>query len=192
MIQVRWTNTATERVWWDIEVTDQNGRVVLSQTGVGRGDQGRGLPAENNFLVGENVTRCFRVRARTARGTQGCVSQIWSARVCASTGDRAPPAFGGPWAALAANGKGNWGFALGVMDQAGARNAAMRGCGAADCKIEIAAQARCFAYFESRRGGYWYGLSLDQTLARVIEVARGGCQRGAPAGSCRQVRAQCR
>lgn len=32
-----------------------------------------------------NTTLCFRIRARTGKGTEGCVSQIFSAQVCATT-----------------------------------------------------------------------------------------------------------
>jgi hypothetical protein len=85
MLQFRWRNTATETVWWDIEVTDPAGNIILSQAGIGQGLTGFHLPAENTFLVGPDTTQCFRVRARTAPHTEGCVSEIWSARVCATS-----------------------------------------------------------------------------------------------------------
>ena len=82
-IQVRWRNTArNETVWWDVEMTDQAGKVHPLPPGVGRGDRGYGLPVTNVYSVPEGATRCFRVRARTAPKTGGCVSRLWSARVC--------------------------------------------------------------------------------------------------------------
>lgn len=89
MIQVRWTNTATETVFWDVEMTDEQGNIPKEAPGpgIGRGDEGVGLPVENTYTVPAGVTRCFRVKARTARHTEGCVSKIWSARACATTTD---------------------------------------------------------------------------------------------------------
>jgi hypothetical protein len=71
--------------FYDIEVTDSNGK-SLKQSTTGQG-----------YLFGGKVYKkldfnkeyCFRIRARTEAGTQGCVSQRWSARVCATT--YAPP-----------------------------------------------------------------------------------------------------
>src|SRR5437870_1115497 len=62
-IQFSWRNTATENVWWDIEVTDETGRTVLSQAGIGRGATGYHLPAENTYSVEPGTTRCFRIKA---------------------------------------------------------------------------------------------------------------------------------
>jgi hypothetical protein len=86
-INVSWTNTATERVWWDISVTDGQGRNTgLGKAGVGRGDQGRGLPASHMFIGLESGRPfCFSVKARTARGTQGCASKIFTGPVCVTT-----------------------------------------------------------------------------------------------------------
>ena len=87
-IQVRWTNTATETVFWDVEMTDERGNIAEAlPAGIGRGDTGVGLPVENTYTVPPGVTRCFRVKARTARHTEGCVSEIWSNRACATTAD---------------------------------------------------------------------------------------------------------
>jgi hypothetical protein len=86
-INVSWTNTATERVWWDISVTTADGRQTgLGLSGVGRGVEGRGVPASHMFIgLQPGQALCFRVRARTARGTQGCVSKIFTGPVCATT-----------------------------------------------------------------------------------------------------------
>ena len=87
MIQVRWTNTATETVFWDVEMTDGAGGRVAEQPGpgIGRGDTGKGLRISNSYTVPSGVTRCFRVKARTARHTEGCVSGDWSNQACATT-----------------------------------------------------------------------------------------------------------
>ena len=82
IIQVSWTNTATERVWWDVEMTDERGTIFPLPAGVGRGDQGKGLRVSNSYTVEPGVTRCFRIKARTEAKTEGCVSAIWSGRTC--------------------------------------------------------------------------------------------------------------
>src|SRR5262245_48081576 len=74
MIQVEWTNTASESpLWWDYEVFE-NGQRVPQRAGlppIANGMQGWRL--ENNFLPGPGVWGCYRLRARTGPGTQGCV-----------------------------------------------------------------------------------------------------------------------
>ena len=205
IIQVTWTNTASEQVWWDVEMTDGTGRVAEPlPAGIGRGDSVKGMTATNSYQVPNGVTRCFRVKARTERGTGGCVSQVWSNRACVTTASNAttpppaptpPPAANnapGPWSAVAADARGRWGFAVGLATQTAARTAALNGCGIAACQIQRIAQANCIAYAESRTNGYWFGLSVDQTAQRVNDVAMSGCTRGAPPGTCRIVRTECR
>ena len=97
----------------------------------------------------------------------------------------------GGWGAVAANGKGFWGFAVAQASEAQARDAAVKGCGQPDCKVAIAGQNRCIAYYESRQGGYWYGLALGGTEAFVRDVALRGCSSGAPRGSCKRVKSLC-
>lgn len=72
-----------------------------------------------------------------------------------------------------------------------ARAAAIKGCGDGRCKVAVAGKARCYAYFESRSGGYWYGLALHTNLHTAVSVARGGCTGGAPAGTCKRVKSKC-
>lgn len=65
----------------DIDVTDGNGaQVGRSLTGVGNYG-GRHLFERLDL----NRKYCFRIRARTEPGTQGCVSAKWSAWTCATT-----------------------------------------------------------------------------------------------------------
>lgn len=87
-LRVYWINTASERVWWDIEVTDPAGRVFPQAAGKG-GPAGTKKGSSHVWYYNvnkPNMTRCFRIRARTGPFDTGCVSQVWSARVCATTG----------------------------------------------------------------------------------------------------------
>jgi hypothetical protein len=87
-ILVRWINTASETVFWDVEMTDEQGNIAEAlPPGSGRGDTGVGVPVENTFTVPPGAIRCFRVKARTARGTEGCLSDIWSNRACVRAPD---------------------------------------------------------------------------------------------------------
>ena len=85
MVHVEWTNTASEEVWWDYDVT-HNGVRVPQRAGmpprVGEGQAGWRFG--NNFSPGQGVTACYRLRARTAPGPKGCVSKIFSNTACAT------------------------------------------------------------------------------------------------------------
>jgi hypothetical protein len=188
------TTRADERVWHDIEVTDGSGRLVQSLAGVGYGAMsGKSQTTRDFGGLAPNTTRCFRVKARTEAGTQGCVSKLWSGRVCATTASASGPGTTkGDWGALAADGHGHWGFAVHYATEAQAKAAARKGCGARRCTVRIAAQVGCYAYYESRSGGYWYGLALHSSGATALQVARSGCEKGAPAGTCKLVKANCR
>jgi hypothetical protein len=93
-IQVTWTNTASEQVWWDVEITDGAGTILAQPAGVGRGDQGVGLPVSNLYDAPPLSLRCFKVKARTGPHTEGCVSEVWSNAACATT--PRPPAAARP------------------------------------------------------------------------------------------------
>jgi len=95
------------------------------------------------------------------------------------------------WVAVAADSKGRWGYAFGERTSARARAEALRGCGAPGCDIQDTARARCLAYVESRAGGYWYGVGLGRTQHAALSTARRGCGLGAPARTCRVVKALC-
>jgi hypothetical protein len=88
-IEVSWTNTARndETVFWDVEHTV--GVVVFpNPAGIGRGDRGTGLRVSNTYTVdapkNADVQHCFKVKARTGRGTSGCISEQWSNVACAT------------------------------------------------------------------------------------------------------------
>ncbi|MCW5773473.1 MAG: DUF4189 domain-containing protein [Rhodospirillaceae bacterium] len=195
MLRLTWRDTtrADERVWWDFQVTDAGGRIVQSLAGVGIGAMVGSKQFSNRDFgpYPAGATRCFRMKARTAAGTKGCVSQLWSGRICGTVAAAPAAPKGGGFAALAANGKGFWGYAVGQSSEAAARSAALKGCGQADCRIAISGRNKCVAYYESRRGGYWYGLALGPSVSYVRRTALGGCAKGAPAGTCRLVKQIC-
>ena len=91
MVVLTWQDRASEKVWWDVEITNGSGAAVDSpRPGVGRGDEGKGLQIENTFSLPQNGTRCFRVKARNAPGNQGCVSEHWSNQSCVTVGNGGP------------------------------------------------------------------------------------------------------
>jgi hypothetical protein len=91
-IRVQWTNTATEGVCFEFNVT-LNG----APTNLDAGCVNHGLGASD--YVFENLqpdaTYCFQVRARDWNGgdpQDGLVSDLWSAAACATTAQDVPPA----------------------------------------------------------------------------------------------------
>jgi tetratricopeptide (TPR) repeat protein len=105
---------------------------------------------------------------------------------------KAQPPTSGPWAAIAADGKGLWGYSLSQPSQDAAANAALEDCGD-DCKIigDRALEASCIAYVESRQGGYWYFGYLGANESAVQDNAMNACNKAAPAGSCKLVKSLC-
>jgi hypothetical protein len=192
------TSDSDVRKYYDYYVVEKpSNRRVFGQGGV---------PAHGPYYLGKGATTwfnvndlkpggeyCFYIKARDEPGSKGCVSDRWGGPSCAKIegGPSAAPNAPGPHGALAANGKGNWGYAIGFATEAAARAAAMKSCGDRRCRVVVAGQARCYAYFESRQGGYWFGIALHTSLETATSVARGGCTKGAPAGSCKQVKAAC-
>ena len=104
---------------------------------------------------------------------------------------KAQPAKSGPWAAIAADGSGGWGYAVGQPSRDEARNAALKDCGGSGCKILDALKFRCIAYVESRQGGYWYFAWIGPNESNVQSKALNGCDKAAPAGSCKLVKSIC-
>jgi hypothetical protein len=192
-----WTpRTHDNEMYYDIAIRDGNLQDIgrdLTGTGPMSGQYGIGIFRRYGSFQ-PNTKYCFRIRARTESGTKGCVSEIWSAWACATTKASTTGGASGPWSAVAANQKGVWGYAVGRPDQAKARADAVNGCGsgASSCTDVSAAQVPCIAYAESRQGGYWFGVGMGATTAAVTDVAMRGCSSGAPAGSCKLVKAVCR
>lgn len=99
-IQLDFTNTATEApIYWDIEVTDGAGHGLAGGAAGVRGTRTQATGGAYSELgrfqltpiqganYKPNTTYCFRVRARTAGGTEGCVSKLWNNPVCVTTPD---------------------------------------------------------------------------------------------------------
>ena len=97
----------------------------------------------------------------------------------------------GPRMAVAVDGRGHWGYAWtsGVRSPAAA---ALHYCGHTSCHLEANGAGRCMAFYESRAGGYWYGVGIGNSLRQVERIASHGCSIGAPAGTCRAVKSFCR
>ena len=95
------------------------------------------------------------------------------------------------WAAIAIDGKGAWGYAYGKPTRPDAVKGALNGCGKPTCKLELAGQAQCVAFVDSRSGGYWYGTGFGPSEEKAIATAKRGCAAKAPADSCRVVKAGC-
>lgn len=103
------------------------------------------------------------------------------------------PSAGAPaqkWAAVAIDGKGRYGYAYGKPTRPAAVSSALKGCGDG-CRLELAGQARCIAFVESRSGGYWYGTGFGPSEDSALATARRGCAAKAPAGSCSVVKVGC-
>jgi len=76
-------------MYFDISVRDGNGNQVGRDiTGGAFRNVTYGSLSSHVFEnVAPSSTLCFQIRARTHAGTQGCVSQVFSARACATTPD---------------------------------------------------------------------------------------------------------
>ncbi|MFC3148295.1 DUF4189 domain-containing protein [Piscinibacterium candidicorallinum] len=99
------------------------------------------------------------------------------------------------WASFATNGRGRWGYAVRQPSFVQASELAVKGCGGAaeGCRTFGSSTARCNAYAESRRGGYWYAAGGADTEAQAKANALRFCQSGtAPAGSCVVAHSSCR
>ncbi len=185
--------------YYDYFVVEKPGnKQVRNQAGVpAHGPYFLGYHAYTYFDVSDlkpGSEYCFQVRARTERGTQGCVSAKWSGAACAKieAAPRVKPSASGPYSAVAADGKGHWGFAVGQDNEPQARTKAVSGCGNPGCKVELSGQWKCAAYATSRaNGGYWYGLGLSRTSRGASAAAERGCAKGAPKGTCKVEKTVC-
>jgi hypothetical protein len=82
------TTDQPHEMWFDIEVRDSAGNQVGQDItgGAHKPNLVYGIFTSQRFSgLNGGVTYCFRIRARTQGGTQGCVSQNWSNRDCAKT-----------------------------------------------------------------------------------------------------------
>ncbi|TXI50804.1 MAG: DUF4189 domain-containing protein [Lysobacter sp.] len=95
-----------------------------------------------------------------------------------------------PYAAIAVDGKGNWGASIQPASDLGpsdterrARSDALRRCGS-QCNVMISGKGRCVAVSESREGGYWIGYAHGTDKNFVIDGATKSCTDRAPRGGC--------
>ena len=95
-IQFDWRNTTgrrasgsgeTHSMWFDISVRDGNGNMVgLDRTGTGPYNVMYRSQSSTDFSgLAPGTTLCLQIRARTKPKTEGCVSEIFSAKTCATT-----------------------------------------------------------------------------------------------------------
>jgi len=83
-IHLLWINKATETVWWDLEISDGSNNVLSSQAGVQPIGTSFGQGLHMDLSVPLGAQRCYRLRARTEPGTEGCVSIQFTNKICLS------------------------------------------------------------------------------------------------------------
>ncbi len=186
--------------YYDYYVTQKPGnKQVVSQTGVrSHGPYYLGFGSIDYVNVNDlkpGGEYCFYIRARSERGTKGCVSAQWAAPACVKIagGPSASPTARGPWGAVASDSKGKFGYGVVLANEAQARFNALKMCGSG-CKVELANdKGRCAAFAEHRaaNGAYWYGMGLSNSSDGARNGAIGGCQRGAPKGTCKITKSHC-
>jgi Domain of unknown function (DUF4189) len=119
-----------------------------------------------------------------------------SAFAIGATGASSPANAHPGWVAIAADGKGSWGYALGEPNEDQARAFAMAGCAPTGigCQIVGVAQAPCFAYVDtdSRGGEYKWAGYYGPTEEQAINEALNRClESGGLPGTCQVVKSGC-
>ena len=94
-----------------------------------------------------------------------------------------------PWVAVASDGAGLWGVAVGMTTREAAEVSALDQCGMY-CKLKFTAQALCVAYAFSETGRA-EGFSAGATLQQVERPAWAECNANVPSDSCRVRAARC-
>jgi hypothetical protein len=94
-----------------------------------------------------------------------------------------------PWVAVASDGAGLWGVAVGMATREAAEVSALGQCGMY-CKLKFTAQALCVAYAFSDTGRA-EGFSAGASLPQVERPAWAECNANVPADSCRIRAARC-
>ena len=93
------------------------------------------------------------------------------------------------WVAVASDGAGLWGIAVGMATREAAEQSALGECGMY-CKLKFTAQARCVAYAFSETGraeGFGAGANREQ----AEQPAWAECNANVPASSCQIKSARC-
>lgn len=111
------------------------------------------------------------------------------AAVLAAGFTSAAPAQQEPWVAVASDGAGLWGVAVGMATREAAEVSALDQCGMY-CKLKFTAQALCVAYAFSNTGRA-EGFSAGATLQQVERPAWAECNANVPADSCTLRAARC-
>lgn len=93
------------------------------------------------------------------------------------------------WVAVASDGAGLWGIAVGMATREAAEQTALGEC-SIYCKVKFTAQARCVAYAFSETGRA-EGFSAGPTRAAVEQPAWAECNANVPADSCKIKTARC-
>jgi hypothetical protein len=201
-IVLTWINTASESGadFVDIEVTTQNGGATsFNRSGwrmEGGGFHKEGSATFRPMEIGK--TFCFRVRARTEAGTQGCVSLLWTARVCAAA--VAKPKTGGTnigfpilasYASVASSVEGAWGASImrtGRVEDAVAD--AIRRC-SGRCATLIKGEGECVAVAEPLAQHIEIGVAIGKSKDDVNRRALAMCEARAPGLKCRLAHSNC-
>ena len=111
------------------------------------------------------------------------------AAVLAAAFINSPSAQQQTWVAVASDGAGLWGIAVGMATREAAEQSALGECGMY-CKLKFTAQARCVAYAFSETGraeGFGAGASREQ----AEQPAWAECNANVPANSCQIKSARC-
>jgi hypothetical protein len=93
------------------------------------------------------------------------------------------------WVAVASDGAGLWGVAVGMTTREAAEESALGQCGIY-CRLKFTAQARCVAYAFSETGRA-EGFGAGDSLQQVERPAWAECNANVPADSCRVRAARC-
>ena len=93
------------------------------------------------------------------------------------------------WVAVANDGGGNFGYAVGMATREAAEMTALGECGGG-CAIRLAAPARCVAYAHSPAGAT-SGYGAGATREAVEQSAWAECNRRVPSDSCTVRLARC-
>jgi hypothetical protein len=94
-----------------------------------------------------------------------------------------------PWVAVATDGAGLWGIAVGMATRPAAEASAVGEC-SMYCKVKFTARARCVAYAFSETGRA-EGFSAGATREQVEQPAWAQCNANVPANSCKVMAARC-
>jgi hypothetical protein len=201
-IVLTWINTASESGadFVDIEVQTQNGgstgRDLAGTRMEGGGFRKAGSFTMTNMAVGQ--TFCFRVRARTEASTQGCVSKLWTSRVCAAA--VGPKKAGGTdigfpklvsFASVASAVEGAWGAS--IMRTGRVEDAvidAVRRC-SGRCQTLIQGEGECVAVAEPLAPHIEIGAAIGKSKDDVSQRALAMCEARSPGLKCRLAHANC-